>query len=299
MSQAQRKVTARCLPKLCVEGTAPARQASASGGRKAGAAVADLGEHGGGANGACAGQALEDEPVRVESELLGDLRLETVDTGEQAAQHLNEDQGDLRLCGGRGAVAASRRRLEATEQLDDRGAPGVGAGAQPGGETRLREPGGLGGGGEAFQEAEADRAVEVGEEADGAGEDELELGAQLVGGGDAVGHQVLAGPHRGAQREGGGRVRLERLPAVAVGAQAVREDEGITAVVLVAGQPVAGAQRTGPGNCSLEGVGTATDTTGLGPPSRGRARPVGDPVPVVMDPDGSFRPSGHAGSPLR
>ncbi len=150
---------------------------------------------------------------------------------------------DLRLRGSGGAMSSTGRGLETTEQRGDRGAPGVGVGAKPSGRTLLREPGGLGGGREALQEAEADRALKVDEEADGAREDDLEMGAQLVGGGDAGGHEVLAAAHRGAQRDGRRRIGLQRGPAVAVGAQAIGEDEGIAAIVLVAGQPVAGAQR--------------------------------------------------------
>jgi hypothetical protein len=63
------------------------------------------------------------------------------------------------------------------------------------------------------------------------------MGAELVGGGDAGGHQVLAGAHHGMQRNGGRRVRLQRGPAVPSGAQTIGEDEGVAAVVLVAGEP--------------------------------------------------------------
>jgi hypothetical protein len=138
---------------------------------------------------------------------------------------------------GPGGALRSRRSSSAA------GAPtGVGVGAQPGGQAALGEPGRLVRRREALQEAQRDRAIELGEDADGAGEHELEMGAQLVGGRDAGGDQVPAGPHCGAQGQGLGRVGVQRGPAMAVGAQAIGQHVGVAAIGLVAGQAVAGAQ---------------------------------------------------------
>jgi hypothetical protein len=82
------------------------------GGREATATVADLSEKSGGADGAGAGQVLEDERVGVESELLGDLLLETVDPATRVRSTWTRNQGDLRLCGGRDAMFGPALRPE-------------------------------------------------------------------------------------------------------------------------------------------------------------------------------------------
>ena len=81
------------------------------------------------------------------------------------------------------------------------------------------------------------------EQADGAGEHDAQVGAQLVGDRDPVLDEVLAGPDVAAQRDRGRRVGLEAAPAVPVGAQAVGEHVGVGAVGLVARGAVALTQR--------------------------------------------------------
>jgi hypothetical protein len=97
----------------------------------------------------------------------------------------------------------------------------------------------LGGGGEPFEEAQRDRAVDVSEQADSAGEDDAQVGPQLVGDRDPVLDEVLAGPHVAAQGDCRRRVGFEAAPAVSVGAQAVSEHVGVGPVGLVAGGAVA------------------------------------------------------------
>ena len=63
------------------------------GGGEAGAAVADLGEQPGGADGAGAGQAGEDVRVGVAGELVGDLGVEGLDLVDEAGQHGDEGAG--------------------------------------------------------------------------------------------------------------------------------------------------------------------------------------------------------------
>jgi len=62
---------------------------------EAGAAVADLGQQSGGADGARAGQAGEDLGIGVQRELLGDLRLQCLDLFDQAGQHGQEGAGGV------------------------------------------------------------------------------------------------------------------------------------------------------------------------------------------------------------
>ena len=113
---------------------------------------------------------------------------------------------------------------------------------QPVAEAFRRQPVGLVLGGEAGQERQADRRVEVGEQADGAGEDVAQMGSELVGDGDAVSDQVLAGAAGATQGDRVGGVGFEPAQPGAVGAQGVGEDEGVEPVVFVAGRAVAAAE---------------------------------------------------------
>jgi len=113
---------------------------------------------------------------------------------------------------------------------------------QPGGHALGREPAGAVLGVEAGQERQADRGVELREQADGAGEDPLEVLAQLVGDADPVADEVLAGPARAAQGDGLRLVRDEGAQPGAFRAQRVGQDERVEPVVLVAGRAVPAAQ---------------------------------------------------------
>jgi hypothetical protein len=110
--------------------------------------------------------------------------------------------------------------------------------------------------------------VDLGEQADGAREGELEVGTQLVGEGDAMGDQVLASSAGSTQGHGGRAVEDQRAQPRAVGAEGVGEDEGVEAVVLVAGRAVAGAQ-------VLELVGADHDDGQAGRQERVHDRTVG------------------------
>src|ERR1035438_5654395 len=86
---------------------------------EAGSAVADLGQQGSSADAAGAGQALEDETVGMEGELLTDLRLQRGDLGEQGAQYPDQGQGHRGLGLGRGPVQAGGSTLEPLQQRPD------------------------------------------------------------------------------------------------------------------------------------------------------------------------------------
>ena len=106
---------------------------------------------------------------------------------------------------------------EAAVELGGGLAAAVAVGAQPGAEALLGQPGGAGGGGEPLQEPQRDRAVEVAEQADGAGEHDPQVGAELVGDRDTGLDEVLAGPDMvrsvTVAGESGSRVR-QRCPSV-------------------------------------------------------------------------------------
>jgi hypothetical protein len=116
-------------------------------------------------------------------------------------------------------------------------------GGEPAVEPARAQPGRPLGGGEAEQERPCDVRGEVVEETEGPGEDEREMGAELLDEHDPVAHQLLARPDGRLQRHRRRRVRLEYPEPVTVGAQGVGQDIRVSAVVLVAGQAVAGAQR--------------------------------------------------------
>ncbi len=90
-----------------------------------------------------------------------------------------------------------------------------------------------------MEEPQRGWAVDVSEQADGAGEHDPEVGAELVGDRNAGLDEVLAGPHVRAQCDRGGAIGLQGPPAVAVGAQAIRQHVGVGAVRLVARGAVA------------------------------------------------------------
>ena len=141
-----------------------------------------------------------------------------------------------------GAGGAAGRGEQAGVQHGGVDPAGVALLGQPVAQPCGREPVGPVLGVEAGQERQADRGVEVGEQADGAGEDVAQVGAQLVGRGDAVLDQVLAGPAGAAQRDGGVGVGDQRAQPGPVGAQGVGQHVGVEPVVLVAGRAVAAAQ---------------------------------------------------------
>ena len=122
------------------------------------------------------------------------------------------------------------------------GAAGVGDLAQPGSESVDGEPVGLGLGGEPLQERQADGRVQGGEELHGAGEHDLQVGTELVGGRDTVLDQVPAGTYRGSQRLRGWTRAGQGSQAPSVGADHVGQHVGVEPVVLVPRRAVARAQ---------------------------------------------------------
>ena len=95
MSAPNRKPTLRVLP-------------DCRGGESA-AGVTDLGEQPGGADGAGAGQAGHDGPVRVHAELFGDPVREGLDLAGQGPQHRDVGRGDRGVGVGMLDDAAGRR----------------------------------------------------------------------------------------------------------------------------------------------------------------------------------------------
>jgi len=95
---------------------------------------------------------------------------------------------------------------------------------------------------EAVQETQADRGVDVAEQADRAGEDQLQVGAELIGDRDPVGDEILAGPAGLPQRDGLWAVRDQRPEPGPVGTQRVGQHVRVEPVVLVAGRPVSAAK---------------------------------------------------------
>jgi hypothetical protein len=95
---------------------------------------------------------------------------------------------------------------------------------------------------EAGQEGQADRRVELAEQAGRSGERAQQVGAQLVAHRDPVTHQILTGPAGLPQRGRGRAVRDQRPQPGPVGAQHIREHVGVKPVVLVARRPVPGPQ---------------------------------------------------------
>src|ERR1700736_5097784 len=162
------------------------------GGGESGAAVADLGEQSGGADGAGAGQAGEDVRVGVSVELFGDLLGEGLDLFDEGVEGGQQRAGDVGRGGGLVVGGAARGGGESGVQHGGIDATAVADRGQPRAQTLGRQPVGAVLRVEAAQELQADRAVEVGEQSDGAGKDALEVFTQLVGYRDAVGDEVLA-----------------------------------------------------------------------------------------------------------
>ncbi len=206
------------------------------------AAVAQLGQQGRGPDPAGAGQAGEDVAVGVGAQPLDDLAVQLVDLGADGLQGGDQAAGDrgAGICFGAGQPVG--RVQQALVQLGGGGPAAVADAAQEPAKAGLGEPGGPLGRGEAAKEGQRDRAVDLGEQAGRAGEGDLQVGAQLVGQGDAVVDQLLAGAADRPQPGGLRAVGAQRVQPVAVGAQHVGQQVGVEAVVLVAGRPVPSPQ---------------------------------------------------------
>src|SRR6266536_685570 len=204
---------------LAGRGRGAGERGQAVGGGEAAAGVADLDQELGGADAAGSGQGLEDLPVGVQRELIGELCVEGGDLGADGTQGVDVGQGGVR---GGVAVLAGQSGCgcgEAVVQHPGGGAAAVALGGQPGAQPAVGEPRGGGGRGEAGQEGQADRRVQGGEQPDRGGGDPAQVGAELVARRHAGGDQVGARADHSAQRQGLWRVGEQRGQAVAGGAQ--------------------------------------------------------------------------------
>ena len=122
------------------------------------------------------------------------------------------------------------------------GAAAVTDAGQPGGQALGREPVGAVLAVEAGQEGQADRAVELGEQTDGAGEHNFQVRAQLVGHADPVATRSLRARQVRRKATVARAVGDQRAQPGTVGTQGVGEYIGVEPVVLVAGRTVASAQ---------------------------------------------------------
>jgi hypothetical protein len=143
---------------------------------------------------------------------------------------------------GVGAGRATRGGQEPLVQHLGRDLAGVADLAQPGTQAGRGEPVDLGLGGEPLQEREADLGVQVAEQPHDARQHDVQVRAQLVGGGDTMLDQVAAGPHAAAQCKRRGRGPGQRCEATPVGTDHVGQHVGVVPVVLVPGRPVARAE---------------------------------------------------------
>src|SRR5271170_3490119 len=212
------------------------------GGGEPGAAVADLGEQAGGADGAGAGQRGEDVRVGVQGELLADLLRQGLDLAGQDDQDGVQGAGDAGV--GQAVVAGGAAGCGGQPGVQDGGvgAAAVAGAGQPGSQAPGAEPVGAVLGVEAGEEAQADRRVDLGEQPGAARERKLQVGAELVRGRDPVADEVLTSPAGAAQADRGRAVGDQRCQPGAVGAQGVGQDERVEPVVLVAGRAVPAAQ---------------------------------------------------------
>ncbi len=170
------------------------------------------------------------------------MRHERAEDSDEGAHHVAAGVGFRR------ADLARRRPAKAGEQLGHGAAPTVRVLAEELGETLFAQAGGAVGGGIAREEGQRDRRVDVGKDGGGAGPEALEERAELIGEGDALGDEIVAAAHEGAQRAGVIGRRVQRPEAMAVRAKQVGEDEGIPRVTL-------GARRGVTRTTGLEGVG--------------------------------------------
>ncbi|MBB5081898.1 hypothetical protein HNR40_007393 [Nonomuraea endophytica] len=124
---------------------------------------------------------------------------------------------------------------------------------------------------EAGQEGQADRAVEIGEQAEGAGEGRGQVRAQLVAQCDAVGDQVASGTDGGPQGGCGRAVGRQGTKPGTIGTQGIGQHVRVEPVVFVADGAVPAAQ-------VLDLVGLITTTVS---PAASRASTTG-PSPRSM-----------------
>ena len=167
---------------------------------------------------------------------VGDLAFEFADPGDHGLEGRDEGEHDPAACFGfQVAGAAGGGAPKPGEQLGGRASAAVAGASQKRCEPPLAEGLGVLRRGIAFEEAQRDRGVDVGEDARRAGPEAVKFGAQLVGQLHAGGDQVLAGAGERAQRLGGVAVGRERAEAVGVGARELAEHPGVEVIGLALG----------------------------------------------------------------
>jgi len=165
--------------------------------------------------------------------------LTLLDEGVQGRQQRTGDVG----CGGAGfAGGATRGAGEAGVQHGGIDAAAVANAGQPRGQAFGRQPVGAFLRIEAAQELQANGRVDLGEQANGSGEDAFEVFTQLIGYRDTVADEVFAGTAGRSQRGGGRAVGSQRSQPGAVGAQGIGQHERVESVVLLTGRAVPAAQ---------------------------------------------------------
>jgi len=209
---------------------------------EAGAAVTDLGKQSGGADAPGARQAGEDVGVGVQGQLFVDLNRQGFDLVGQAGKDSQICLGDAAFGSAVVSGGSSWRVGQAGVQDGGIGSAAVADAGQPGGQAFGREPVGTVLAVEAAQEAQADRAVDVGEQTDSTWKDTAQMLAQLVSQCDPMSDKVLAGAASAAQCDGSRTIGSQRTQAGTIGAQGIGEHEGIETIVFVAGRTVASAQ---------------------------------------------------------
>ena len=140
-------------------------------------------------------------------------------------------------------VAPRRRGGQAGVQYGGVDPAAVADAGQPGGEPAGREPVGPVLAVEAGQERQADGAVEVGEQADGTGEEPRRWARSWLASATRWATRSLRARQVARSADGGGAVWDQRPQPGPVGAQRVGEDEGVEPVVLVARRAVAARRR--------------------------------------------------------
>jgi hypothetical protein len=206
-------------------------------GRVAVAAVADLAEHGGGADRplGVSEQRAERRPVDVVGQRGADLGGQLGDPGHQRFQRGDDGEHDLAArLGLELPGAAFGAGAQPCEQLAGAAAPAVVVAGEEALKALLAEPARVDRRRVALEEHERDRAVDLGEDPRRAGPELLELGAQLVGQRHARVNEVLTRARERAQRLGRVRVRHQHTEAVAVGAGQLGQHKRVKAVALAA-----------------------------------------------------------------
>ena len=209
-------------------------------GGEASAIVAELGQDLRGVDGATARQALHEPTIRMLRQRGGDGGGEVLDVRHERAEHGDDGPDDVAArLGFRLADLAGGGAVQPGEQLGHGAAATVGVLPEELGEAPFAQARGTVGSGVAGEKGEGDGRGDVGEDRGRPGPEALQQRAQLIREGDALGHEVLAAAHEGAQgaRVVGGRV--QRPEPMAIGAQHVGEDKGVARVTLAAGGRVA------------------------------------------------------------